>query len=135
MSTFGDPAFDLAHMMAHLFLASVHRRSDILLTASGSFHGHYSRTVSSPEKAPLMYRAGPLSAALLLAFVQCDEMHSYLSVEHRTDVTDFAMWWLERSDYTIGQVRSALWTAIDMGFNEKCIDWRKEFSAIPLAHY
>jgi aminoglycoside phosphotransferase (APT) family kinase protein len=129
----GDPAFDLAHMMAHLCLASLHRGSCGLLTDVGSFHGGYARSLGGFDKVALMHRAGPLSAALLLALVQTDEVSSYLSVNKRRDLASFAEWWLDRRDYTIGQVRNALWTAIDMGFNDKLIDWRQLFAAVPRA--
>jgi hypothetical protein len=131
---FGDPAFEVAHMMAHLFLASVHRRSTILLTATGSFHAGYVRATTSFDKVSMMYRAGPMNVALLLAFVLTDDLSSCLSTSSRDDVAAFASWWLDRRDYTLGQVRDALWTAIDMGFNNTSIDWRQKFSQIPRAN-
>jgi hypothetical protein len=50
----------------------------------------------------------------------------YLPPQMREHLQMFASFWLARQDYTLGQVGSALWTAIDMGFHDKQIDWRND---------
>lgn len=118
----GDPAVDLAHMMAHLNLLAVARESATLLTAVGSFHSGYARAL--PEKdIGLMRRAGPLTARFMQSIA---ESAAYLSSQQKDEVGVFCNWWLGRSDYTVGDIRWALWTAIDMGFANSLIDWRQE---------
>lgn len=118
----GDPAVDLAHMMAHLNLLAVARESANLLTEVGSFHSGYARAL--PEKdVALMRRAGPLTARFMLALA---EPAAYLSSQQKDEVGVFCDWWFGRRDYTVGDIWSALWTAIDMGFANSLIDWRQE---------
>jgi hypothetical protein len=120
----GDPAFDLAHMMAHLFLASVRQTSCTLLTSAGYFHGGYFRSIAGLDRLSIMHRAGPLSVACMLALID-DEPR--LDDRDRQDIYDFAEWWLGRRDYTLGQVRTALWFAIDG--NDGL--WREKFDSLP----
>ena len=115
----GDPALDLAHMMAHLFVASVHQMNSILVTSAGAFHGGYASTIEVPDKLSIMYRAGPLSVAFMLAFLEDERLSSFLTAKDKDLILDFSQWWLGRRDYTLGQVRSALWDAV-----EGAIDWR-----------
>jgi hypothetical protein len=124
----GDPALDLAHMMAHLFVASVHRGTSILVTSAGAFHSGYASTIEVPDKLSIMYRAGPLSAAFMLAILDDERASSFLTLEDKETILDFSQWWLGRRDYTLGQVRYALWDAV-----EGAIDWRAKFESLPRA--
>jgi hypothetical protein len=126
----GDPAFDLAHMMAHLFLASVRQHSCTLLTSAGYFHGAYSKSIAGLDGPSIMYRAGPLAVAFMRALIEDPQKNTFLSDRDRQGICDFAEWWLGRRDYTLGQVRTALWFSID-GNDEL---WRAEFDALPRAN-
>lgn len=132
--SYGDPAYELAQLAAQLYVASVHHKSCVLLTEVRSFHIAYTRANTDMDEVAIMHRAGPLTAAFMLALVHRPDSSAYLSTTHREEITQFATWWLDRRDYTICQVRSALWTAIDMGFNDRVIDWRREFGSFPLAN-
>jgi hypothetical protein len=127
----GDPALDLAHMMAHLFVASVHQMSSILVTSAGAFHSGYAETIEVPDKLSIMYRAGPLSVAFMLAFLEDEQVSSFLTPEDKEVILDFSQWWLGRRDYTLGQVRYALWDVVDV---PGVIDWRKKFESLPRAN-
>lgn len=127
---FGDPALDLAHMMAHLFVASVHRGSSTLVTSAGAFHSGYLETFEAPDKLPIVYRAGPLSVAFMLAFLEDERLSSFLTPKAKEVILDFSQWWLGRRDYTLGQVGYALWDAVDAG---GAIDWRAKFESLPRA--
>ncbi len=123
----GDPALDLAHMMAHLFVASVHQMNSILVTSAGAFQSGYANEV--PDKLSIMFRAGPLTVAYMLALLEDAQTSSFLNAKDRDIILDFSQWWLGRRDYTLGQVRSALWDAVDAGG----INWREEFESLPRA--
>jgi len=123
----GDPAFDLAHMMAHLFVASVHRGSSILVTSAGAFHSGYAKTIEGLDKLSIMYRAGPLTVVVMLAILEDEQVSSFLTPKDKEVILDFSQWWLGRRDYTLGQVRYALWDAVDAGG----IDWREKFESLP----
>ena len=125
----GDPALDLAHMMAHLFIVSVYRGSSILVTAAGAFHSGYAETIDARDKLSIMHRSGPLSVAFMLAFLEDERISAPLSLEDKEVVLDFSRWWLGRRDYTLGQVRHALWDVVDLGV----IDWRANFESLPRA--
>ena len=125
----GDPALDLAHMMAHLFVASVHQVSSILVTSAGAFHSGYASTIEVPDKLSIMYRAGPLTVAFMLAILKDEQISSFLTPKDKEVILDFSQWWLGRRDYTLGQVRYALWDAVDAGG----IDWRTKFESLPRA--
>ena len=127
----GDPALDLAHMMAHLFVASVHRGTSIFVEIAGAFHSGYARTIETLDKLSIMHRAGPLSVAFMLAFLDDERASSFLTLEDKEMILDFSQWWLGRRDYTLGQVRYALWDAVDAG---GVIDWRKKFESLPRAN-
>ena len=77
-----------------------------------------------------MYRAGPLSVAFMLAFLEDERLSSFLTREDRELILDFSHWWLGRRDYTLGQVQFALWAATDAGGVN---DWRPEFESLPRA--
>jgi hypothetical protein len=124
----GDPAIDLAHVMADLFVLAAHRESCILLTAVGSLHLGYCHDLPDELRVPLAYRAGPLLVAYML---EISQRATYVTEPLRKDLSTFATWWLEREHYTLGQVRDALWTAIDMGFENSLIDWREVHADIP----
>ena len=126
----GDPALDLAYMMAHLFVASVHRGSSILVTSAGAFHGGYARAIEGLDKLSIMHRAGPLSVAFMLAFLDDEQASPFLTREDKETILDFSQWWLGRRDYTLGQVRYALWDAVDV---PGAIDWREKFESLPRA--
>lgn len=121
-STAGDPAIDLSHLMAHLLVIAAARDSCIIMTAVGAVHYGYHRSISDENKAGLYYRAGPLAVAFMLEIVSSA---SYLTDYKRAELLDFATWWLRRERFTLGQVRDSLWTAVDMGFNNDLIDWRR----------
>jgi hypothetical protein len=125
----GDPALDLAHMMAHLFVASIHRGTSIFVEIAGYFHFGYARAIETLDKLSIMYRAGPLSVAFMLALLQDEQTSSFLSPRDKEDILDFSQWWLGRRDYTLGEVRYALWDAV-----EGAIDWRKKFESLPRAN-
>jgi hypothetical protein len=124
----GDPAIDLAHMMAHLFVASVHQGSSILVTSAGAFHKGYASMIEGFDKLAIMYRAGPLSVAFMLAFLEDEQVSPFLKPKDKDVILDFSQWWLARRDYTLGQVRSALWDVA-----EGVVDWRPEFESLPRA--
>jgi hypothetical protein len=124
----GDPAFDLAHMMAHLFVVAVHHSSSILTTSAGGFHAGYACNIEGLDKLSIMYRAGPLTAAMMLAILQDERAGAFLTVRARQDVFDFSEWWLGRRDYTLGHLRDALWDAVDLG---GVMDWRARFASLP----
>jgi hypothetical protein len=127
----GDPALDLAHMMAHLFVASVHHFSSILVTTAGAFHAGYARTIDEgPGRLSIMQRAGPLTVAFMLALLDDERLSSVLDPEDKDLILDFSQWWLGRRDYTLGQVRDALWDAVDL---PGVIDWRAKFESLPRA--
>ena len=126
----GDPALDLAHMMAHLFVASVHQMSSILVTSAGAFHSGYASTIEVPDKLSIMYRAGPLSVAFMLALLEDEQVSSFLTPQDKELILEFSQWWLGRREYTLGQVRYALWDAVDAG---GVIDWREKFESLPRA--
>jgi hypothetical protein len=126
----GDPALDLAHMMAHLFIASVHRGSSILVTAAGAFHGGYAETLDARDKLSIMHRSGPLCVAFMLAFLEDERISAPLSRHDKEVLLDFSRWWLGRRDYALGQVRYALWEVADLGI----VDWRAHFASLPRAH-
>lgn len=130
-SASGDPAVDLAHMMAHLFVAAVHRGSSILVTSAGAFHLGYARTFEGLDKLSIIYRVGPLSVAFILALVEDEQISALLDLRDKEDILGFSQWWLGRRDYTLGQVRYALWDAVDAG---GVIDWRKTFELLPRAN-
>lgn len=121
----GDPALDLAHMMAHLFVASVHKGTSIFVEIAGEFHAGYARAIETLDKLPIMYRAGPLSVAFMLAFLEDEQISSLLTHREKEDILEFSQWWLDRRDYTLGQVRYALWDAV-----EGSVDWRKTFESL-----
>jgi hypothetical protein len=125
----GDPAIDLAHLMADLFVLATHRQSCLLLTAVGSLHLGYFRELPDEPRVPLAFRAGPLTAAYML---EISQRATYLAEPMREDLLMFATWWLKRQHYTLGQVRDALWTALDMGFVNGPIDWRQDYAAVQL---
>jgi hypothetical protein len=126
----GDPALDLAHMMAHLFLASVHHVSSILVEKAGYFHGGYARTIEGFDKLSIMYRAGPLTVAFMLDLLEDKQASSFLDPEDRELVLKFSQWWLGRRDYTLGQVTYAMWSAA-----EQCgVNWRENFESLPRAN-
>jgi len=127
----GDPALDLAQMMAHLCLASVHRGSSILVTSAGAFHLGYARTIEVGDKPAIMHRAGPLTVAFMLALLEDEQASSFLTFENKEIILDFSQWWLGRRDYTLGQVRYALWDAVDLG---GALDWRAKFESLPSAN-
>ena len=77
----GDPALDLAHMMAHLFVASVHQMNSTLVTAAADFHKGYASTIAALDKLSIMYRAGPLSVAFMLAFLEDERLSSFLTAK------------------------------------------------------
>jgi hypothetical protein len=119
----GDPALDIARLMAHVLVISTHRRSCIMLSdVAGSLHSGYFRSIAPGEKRPLANRTGPLTTAFLKELAGTAP---YLQPQMREDLQEFAHFWLARRDYTLGQVWSALWTAIDMGFHDSQIDWRR----------
>jgi hypothetical protein len=144
----GDPALDLAHMMAHLFIASVHRGTSIFVEMAGEFSAGYvwaikpldpsiiyrgdphayAESLEALDKLPIMYRAGPLSVAFMLALLEDEQISSVLDARDKEDILEFSQWWLDRRDYTLGQVRYALWEAV-----EGAIDWREEFESLPRA--
>jgi len=126
----GDPALDLAQMMAHLFVASVRRGSSILVTSAGAFHGGYAKAIEGLDKVSIMHPAGPLSVAFMLAFLEDEQVSSLLARYDKEVILDFSQWWLGRRDYTLGQVRYALWDAVDAG----AIDWRAKFESLPRAN-
>src|ERR1700712_2840081 len=74
----GDPALDLAHMMAHLFLASVHHVSSILVEKAGYFHSGYAGNIEEFDKLSLMHRAGPLTVAFMLDLLEDEQASSFL---------------------------------------------------------
>lgn len=127
----GDPALDFAHMMAHLFVVCVHRVSSILVTSAGAFHSGYASTIEALDKLSIMHRAGPLSVAFMLAFLEDEQIGSFLTLEDKEVILDFSQWWLGRRDYTLGQVRYALWDAVEAG---GVIDWREKFESLPRAN-
>ena len=124
----GDPAIDLAQMMAHLFVASVRQGSSILVTSAGAFHKGYASTIEGFDKLAIMYRAGPLAAAFMLAFLDDEQVSPFLKPKDKEVILDFSLWWLARRDYTLGQVRSAVWDVA-----EGVVDWRPEFESLPRA--
>lgn len=124
----GDPALDLAHMMAHLFIAAVHRGTSIFVEIAGAFHSGYAGAVETLDKLSIMHRAGPLSVAFMLAFLDDEQIIALLSLRDKEVIRDFSQWWLERRDYTLGQVRYALWDTV-----EGAVDWRKAFESLPRA--
>lgn len=119
----GDPAVDFSHMMAGLMVMAAARRSCGLLTAVGSFHAGYAGSIDPPSKLGLFYRSGPLTAAFMLEIAS---RAPYLEPALTEDLVSFARWWLPREHFTVGQVRDALWTAVDMGFDNDLVDWRKD---------
>ena len=126
----GDPALDLAHMMAHLFLVSVHRVNSIFVEIAGYFQAGYADAVAGPDKLPIMYRAGPLSVAFMLDFLEDARASSFLDPEDRVVISDFSQWWLGRRDYTLGQVRHTMWDAVEAG---GVVDFRRRFKSLPRA--
>jgi hypothetical protein len=128
-AAWGDPALDLAHMMAHLFIASVHRGSSILVTSAGAFHSGYATTIEALDKRSIMHRAGPLSVAFMLALLEDEQISALLTLKDQETILTFSQWWLGRRDYTLGQVRYALWDAVDLG----AVDWRTNFESLPRA--
>jgi hypothetical protein len=126
---FGDPALDLARMMAHLFLASVHHVSSILVEKAGYFHLGYARTIEGLDKLSIMHRAGPLTVAFMLDLLEDAQASSFLEPFDRELVLEFSQWWLGRRDYTLGQVTYAMWSAA-----EQCgVNWREKFESLPRA--
>lgn len=125
----GDPALDLAHMMAHLFIAAIHRGTSILVEIAGHFHWGYAKAIETLDKLSIMHRAGPLSVAFMLALLDDEQISALLSLRDKEVILDFTQWWLERRDYTLGQVRYALWDAV-----EDMVDWRKTFESLPRAN-
>jgi hypothetical protein len=102
----GDPALDLARLMGHLCVMSVHRGSCIMLSdIAGPLHAGYLRSVAPHEKRPLAYRAGPLTVAVVLELAGTAP---YLQPQMREDLQEFAQFRLARRDYTLGQVWSVL---------------------------
>ena len=118
----GDPAIELAHSMASLMCLSVHRRSTILLTATGSFHGYYVHPLHDSEKLCLVHRTGPWAVAFLRQF---SATAPDLEEVQRRHLAAFAEWWFDKPRYTLGHVWSALWTAIDFDFQRGVIDWQR----------
>jgi hypothetical protein len=125
----GDPALDLARMMAHLFLASVHHVSSILVEKAGYFHSGYAGTVEGLDKLSIMHRAGPLTVAFMLDLLEDEQASSFLEPFDRELILEFSLWWLGRRDYTLGQVSYAMWSAA-----EQCgVNWREKFESLPRA--
>jgi hypothetical protein len=125
----GDPALDLAHMMAHLFLASVHHVSSILVEKAGYFDLGYAGTIEGLDKLSIMHRAGPLTVAFMLDLLEDEQASSFLDPDDRERVLEFSQWWLGRRDYTLDQVRYAMWSAAELS----PIDWRENFESLPRA--
>ena len=126
----GDPAIDLAHMMAYLFVASVNRVSTIFVEVAGYFHAGYAGTIDEgPGKLSIMQRAGPLTAAFMLALLDDERVSSVLDPHDKDFILAFSQWWLGRRDYTLGQVRDALWFSVDYGVILDC----KQFESLPRA--
>jgi hypothetical protein len=125
----GDPALDLARMMAHLFLASVHHVSSILVEKAGYFHSGYAGNIEGFDKLSIMHRAGPLTVAFMLALLEDEQASSFLEPFDRELILEFSLWWLGRRDYTLGQVTYAMWSAA-----EQCgVNWREKFESLPRA--
>lgn len=129
-SASGDPAVDLAHMMAHLFVAAVRGGSSILVTSARGFQAGYAQTIEGLDKLAIMYRAGPLTVAFMLGLLEDPQISGLLDDRAKQDILDFSQWWLGRRDYTLGQVGYALWDAVDLGV----IDWREKFKSLPRAN-
>ena len=98
------------------------------MTSAGAFHGGYARAIEGLDKLSIMHRAGPLSAAFMLAILEDEQVSSFLTPQDKEVILDFSQWWLGRRDYTLGQVRYALWDAV-----EGAIDWRATFESLPRA--
>jgi hypothetical protein len=68
----------------------------------------------------------------MLAFLEDEQSGSFLTPEDKEVILDFSQWWLGRRDYTLGQVRHALWIAVDAeGANYNF--WREKFESLPRA--
>jgi hypothetical protein len=66
----------------------------------------------------------------MLGLIDNERADPRLSLEDKEFILDFSQWWLGRRDYTLGQVRHALWDAVDL---PGTIDWRAKFQSLARA--
>jgi aminoglycoside phosphotransferase (APT) family kinase protein len=78
-AVYGDPAFDLAFCSTHLLLKTVWLRDARLKEAAWALMEAYRDAVTWEDPAGLLQRAGPLTAALLLARVDGKSPVPYLA--------------------------------------------------------
>lgn len=100
------------------------------MTSAGAFHSGYARTIEGLDKLSIMRRAAPLSAAFMLAFLEDEQISSLLTLKEKEVILDFSQWWLGRRDYSLGQVRYALWDTVDLGGILAC----EKFESLPRAN-
>jgi aminoglycoside phosphotransferase (APT) family kinase protein len=86
----GDPAFDVAFLLTHLVLKSVHRPADrpALLAAAAEFARAYTAHVTWERPDALTTRAAALLPAITLARVDGKSPVEYLDDQARADVRD-----------------------------------------------
>ena len=63
------------------------------MTSAGAFHSGYARTIEIPDKLSIMYRAGPLTVAFMLAVLEDEQASSLLTPEDKEVILDFSQWY------------------------------------------
>lgn len=91
-ATWGDPAFDLAFPLTHLFLKAlvVPAHADHLRQAADALANAYLEQVQWEDPSDLALRAARILTVLILARVDGKSPVEYLSDHHRADVRRYA---------------------------------------------
>lgn len=80
---FGDPAFDVAFLLNHLLLKSIHRKASVAeyRAAFDAFLERYAAAAPRPDRDAILARAARLLPGLLLARVDGKSPVEYLTVD------------------------------------------------------